>query len=255
MKVGSINVARVLWMVLLAMALLMTVLSVRALASRASQHEVNSNLMTRYVGPLKESEKDKPGNSKDKPAAGATDKSKPGGSSTGPGGSPDKPKGKTPQDEQAERITKRNIFSPPQPPKQFKGKLIGVLGDSALFQDKQMVKVGEQYQGAKVTQIGPDWAELEFEGKPVRLSVFGGDSGGGGQPPSMPSPRRSMSPDGPPGAVMAPSSAPSRPGRSSTAIPPEAIEQFKKMSPEERQRALPSAPPEILEQLKQQGLL
>jgi len=78
---------------------------------------------------------------------------------------------KNPDDERAQRITQRNIFAPPKP-KGFRGQLTGILGDRAIFNGSQSGKVGENVMGAKILDLGPDWAEIEFEGKKQKLWVF-----------------------------------------------------------------------------------
>ena len=88
---------------------------------------------------------------------------------------------KAPGDDDVQRITQRNIFSPPKPGG-FQGRLIGILGDAAIFQGNKQARVGEQIAGATVKEIGPDWVKLEFEDKPLTLNVFDPSkiSGGGG---------------------------------------------------------------------------
>ncbi len=153
-----------------------------------------------------------------------------------------------------ERIMKRNVFSPPAPPgeAQFAGpRLIGVLGQDALFDGNQSVKVGGMIGGARLTKIGADSVEIDFNGKPATLMVFtpgAGASAGG-------------SPSGPPGmgvtgrGMMPPNAAPSSmapPGAAASAgmtVTPEMIESFKKLPPEARQKALERMPAEMREKL------
>ena len=81
-------------------------------------------------------------------------------------------------------VTKRNMFAPP-PPKGFRARLSGVLGDSAIFDGGKFVKVGESHQGAKLLEVGPDWVEIEFEGEKKKLQVFTGAGGGRPAPPKQ----------------------------------------------------------------------
>ena len=87
-----------------------------------------------------------------------------------------------PASPQLEKIGQRNVFAPP-PPKGFKATLTGVLGDAAIFDGKKLVRAGESYKKAKVTQIGPDWVEIDFEGELKKLHVFGA---GAPRPPPQP---------------------------------------------------------------------
>jgi len=125
---------------------------------------------------------------------GRVTQARPGGAA-GPKPKP-APKPKSAQGEQAARITKRNVFSPPRAKPKFVAVLIGVLGDQAIFQGGKMLKVGQSIAGAKLTQIGPDWAELVFEGKPRRVDIYSAKASGSGPsgrptrrggPPPMPS--------------------------------------------------------------------
>lgn len=227
MKVSSDGFLRVAKLSVLALAVLLSVLSIVALASRRGDHREVSTLIERYSKTNQEQEKAQdPKESK---------------------------KGKSPQDEQVERIKRRNVFSPVKK-KSFSAKLLGVLGDWAVFAPDKLVKVGGSVSGAKVTEIGPDWVALEYEGKPKKLFVFG--SAGGAPGPSGPS-----APSGPPGMPSGPPGMPRgamvvRSGRSAKAMPagfqvtPEMIEQFKKLTPEQREKALSSMPPEMRAKLQ-----
>ena len=109
------------------------------------------------------------------------------GPATGAGAGPD-PAPLTDADKLVARMAKGNPFVQP---KGFQGRLVGVLGDRAYFEGQpDGVQVGQDFQGAKLRRLGPDWAELEFDGKPVRLEVFGQGGGGGGPGPGG-RPRRS----------------------------------------------------------------
>ena len=226
MKVSSDGFLRVAKLSVLALAVLLSVLSIVALASRHGEHGEVSALIERYSKTNQEQEKAQdPKESK---------------------------KGKSPQDEQVERIKRRNVFSPAKK-KSFSAKLIGILGDWAIFAPDKLVKVGESVSGAKVTEIGPDWVALEYEGKPKKLFVFG--STGKASGPSPPDrPGRPSMPSGPPGmpkGAMVVSA-----GRSAKAMPPgfqvtpEMIEQFKKLTPEQREKALSRMPPEVRAKLQ-----
>ena len=170
-----------------------------------------------------------------------------------PGASGGAPKSAT--DQQAERVSKRNVFAA-KPKVELKAKLLGVLGETAFFKDSpDGVKVGQDVGGGKLKSIGPDWVEIEFHGKVQKLPVFGGEDGGPteGQP----------GPGGPPGGPRFPSRgsmtrAPGSPAQrsaertSTITLTPEMIERFKRLPPEQRQKALEQAPPEIREQLSKE---
>jgi len=162
-----------------------------------------------------------------------------------------------PRDEQVKRIAKRNLFSPPAKNKDkgLTAKLTGLLGEAAYFDGKPKPhKVGDSYDGATVKEIGPNWAEVEIkaDGKTQtkKLYVWSKESS-----PSSPGgpPMRGKQPSARQGGGPGPS-RPSPPSASKMPpgfkLPPEAIEQFKKMSPEKQAEALKHAPPEIVEQLK-----
>jgi hypothetical protein len=162
-------------------------------------------------------------------------------------GAKDAKKAKPPksfQDEQADRIAKRNLFSPPRPKPQFTAKLLGVLGDQAIFHGGKLLKIGQSIAGAKLTKIGPDWVEVLWEGKPKRLTIFTGAPGGGpgrptpgrptpGGPPAPPSAR----PGPPPGVIV--SGGPARMGSPPGPISPEMMERIRNArTPAERQAIL-----------------
>jgi hypothetical protein len=127
-------------------------------------------------------------------------------------GNPPRPEGKgaSPPDERVARIGQRNVFSPSKPPT-FNARVIAIFGDAVLFQDNQLVKVGQNYQEARLTRIGPDWVELEVAGKTTRLEVFGA----GGAPAGAPMPPGGM--PAPPGAMAMP------PGPMPTGEPPTVV--------------------------------
>lgn len=81
-----------------------------------------------------------------------------------------KPADESPAGKLAQRIRARNPFSEP---KEFKARLVGILGDRAYFEgDAQGYRAGEAFRGAKIKRLGGDWAELEFNDKPIRLEVY-----------------------------------------------------------------------------------
>jgi hypothetical protein len=111
------------------------------------------------------------------------------------------------QEERVQRICRRNVFNPPRPPKDdnFKAKLVGVLGLMAYFEGSQGQPVGQNFNGATIKAIGPDWVEVEYEGKTRRLNVF--DGSGGGPSPQGPRGRGGPQPPmvisgGPPAGAM-----------------------------------------------------
>ena len=136
----------------------------------------------------------------------------------------DEQKAKEPnlQDQQAERITKRNLFVPFKP-KTLGAKLIGVLGDEAIFAGDKHAKVDGNVNGAKVLAIGPDWVDLEWEGKTVKQWVFG--------------------------ARALPPTPPKMPA--DYEVPEEIIERVKKMPPDMQVKALDALPSEVVPQFKE----
>jgi hypothetical protein len=100
--------------------------------------------------------------------------------------------------------------------KRFALKLVGLLGDMAIFSaggSEQSAKVGGQVAGAKVLAVGPDFCEIEFDGKKQTLRFAPGVPGGGG--PSGPSPGRR---GGPPPVV--PGKAAPAPAPAAVRLPP-----------------------------------
>ncbi len=238
MTVRKDSVLRIGRLVLLALVVMLTVACVMALADRGAGHREITDLLDRYTATLKA---DSSGKDDDK----EKDQSK------------DKPKGgkkpnqtKSPQDEQVERICKRHVFSPDQPNKL--PNLIGVLGNEAFFggekgeKGKKGYKVGEIYKGVKIKEIGPDWVEVEFEGKPKKLYVFSGEDVG----PSSPSgPSSHM----PPGVRAVPNGGATQRTRMMPPgfeVTPEMIEKFKSLSPEKRKQALERMPAEFREKIE-----
>lgn len=157
-------------------------------------------------------------------------------------GQPRQPAGPSPM---VERIIKRNIFSPREQPPQFQTKLTGVLGDEAMFENNQTIKVGGVINGAKLTKINGDSVELEFQGQIITVQIAFGPGGPGG-PPGR---------GGPPsmggGPVVVRSGGPILPpSPKEMTVTPEMIEQFKKLPPEQRQKALEQMPPEMRDKLR-----
>lgn len=142
-----------------------------------------------------------------------------------------------------QRINDRKLFAPPQVPIQ----LVGVLGDEAIFNGGQAVKVGGTILNGTVTKINGDSVELLVEGRPQTLYVFEPppvqSSGTGGLGGGFRGGGVSIAGSG----VMPPSNQPgggSGRGRGrgfgfrNREITPEDIERFKRMSPADRERIL-----------------
>ncbi len=163
-----------------------------------------------------------------------------------------KKKEKSAQEIQADKIAKRHIFSI-EKPKGLSLKLMGILGDVVYFQgENKGFELGQSHKGAKIKQIGPDWVELEFEGKDKKLYVFTADKGGG--------PSRTSGPGGkgPAAGRSGPLGAGGRRGRGPRGmgqgfeLTPEMIERFKSMPPEMRQRILERMPAEMREKIEKE---
>jgi hypothetical protein len=124
-----------------------------------------------------------------------------------------------------EKILQRNVFSPPpvaSAERPFGVRLVGVLGEEALFEGNQSAKVGGMIGPARVAVIGADWVELEHKGKTIRLEVFG-QGGMPAGPPTMtaasgPSPSPEMM-AGQPGPGMPTPAMPIRVERSGADVP------------------------------------
>ncbi|MEX0887467.1 MAG: hypothetical protein WD009_13615 [Phycisphaeraceae bacterium] len=150
----------------------------------------------------------------------------------------------------------RNLFAPVRR-NEFGGQLVGVLGDRALFNGGQSARVGESAHGAKLIEIGADWARVEFDGDERRLEVFDGSrrsagrpSGGGSRRPTARGERPSRRGGGGPGRAAAPS-GPRGGGPGGFSIPPEAIERFRNMPAEQRARLLERMPANIRQQIEE----
>jgi len=203
----------------LATAGLLSVLSAAAPVSRHSLHKQVEELIVR-CGEL-------PGNAAMGQATQRDDKAK-----------------KPPANPMVERITQRNVFSPPPAttPRQFQVKLVGVLGDEALFEGSGPVKAGGMIDGWRLTRIGPDCVEVEQGGRTMTLQVFSPSAGPPAGRPAGPAGA------GPVAVGMGPS--PSQPaGPTNIEITPEIIERFRAMPPEVRQKAMEQLPPEMREKL------
>ncbi len=122
----------------------------------------------------------------------------------------------------------RNVFTGPKPP--WAAQLVGVLGDLAFFQGSGGLKVGEDFNGAKITKIGPDFVEFDVNGNKQTVYVFAGGPGSPGGGPSA-------GPGGPAGLP---------PGFQLT---PQMIERFKTLPPDVREKAMQNLPPNLREQL------
>ena len=218
---------------LLGLAGLFTVLSVTASASRHKSHQDLAQLLERYqITDSAEDDQQAQGPAKD--PAGKDNQEK-------------QEKPKSAHQDRADRINKRSFFAPPKPKDKFAAKLLGVLGRQAHFQgDKKAYEVGQTHKGGKITQIGPDWVEVDFKGATQKVYVFGKGGGGNGSA-SAPAPFPGSKHDGP------------RPGRSSPDGPtmppgfeltPEMIERFKNMPAEMRGKALERMPEEIRKKLQ-----
>jgi len=161
------------------LAALLSAVSVASLASRAKSRADLAALLDRYAAA------DQTAEDADDPkseAKGKPPRTRPG--SDKPGGNPSA-KDKSPAQQQVERICKRHVFSHDPPKQRF--ALYGVLGDEAYFDGQgKGHKVGQSYKGAKIKRIGADFVELEHEGKPLKLYVFG--PGGGRGAPRPPGP-------------------------------------------------------------------
>jgi len=255
-------------------ALGMTTAGVAALLGRGEQRRQVLEVVDQYASEVARAadpkpDQAKPGNdggaaTKPGPSKGGGPESRPGkadrgSANPGPGGPArgESPKAKSPQDQQVERITKRHVFSLTPPKQKFSGKLIGVLGNQAFFAGaNEGVGVDGMHNGAKVVAIGPDWAEVEFEGAKQKLQVFA--PGGEGGPPSPsgpppggpPMPPPAMGPAGPPPPTPVRAKGPSREMPPGFKLTPEMIEQFKKLPPDKQQEAMQELPEDMREQLK-----
>jgi len=228
MTVSKDKLTRIGHLGLVGLAGLLSVMSVAALASRHKGHKEITALLERYEVTEKtdeeqdktqgETEKDKDANKQEKP--------------------------KSVQQEQAERISNRHIFSPPEGKKGFPAKLLGVLGKQAFFEgaDKGF-EVGQSHKGGKIKQIGPDWVEVEFKGKTEKLYVFGKGGAEGGPPKPPGGPGVIKRPEGP-----RPTGGPRM--RGNFELTPEMIEKFKAISAERRAEALKRMPAEMREKLE-----
>jgi len=225
------DLARLAQAGVLALAVLLSVLIAVSLASGEKSREELATLIGRYtaVG-------DAGGQGSDRGKDPQDGK---------PGSKNPSKKGKSPQDEQVDRISKRHVFSPDPPKKSL--SLTGVLGDEAYFDGQSKgYKVGQSYKGAKITQIGPDWVQVEIDGKPQKLHVWGAGSVPSPSGPSVPPSVRAAAT--PPGVPARP--PPTRGMPAGFKLTPEMIEQFKQMPAEVRKRALERMPAEVREKLQ-----
>ena len=102
---------------------------------------------------------------------------------------PDKPEGiKPPEDQKPEdnkpkdekldpadqalaRIKAKQMFMKPEKP-DFRN-ILGVLGNRVLYPGGISLKVGDQYNGATIKEIGSSWVKVEYKGEIIPLSVYG----------------------------------------------------------------------------------
>ena len=133
MTVSKKRLARIAQLAVLVLAGLLTITALAALASRQKGHHQITTLLERYNPPEEPPDKDK--------SPTPDDKNK------------NKNKKKSPQEEQADRIAKRQIFSV-EKSKEFSLKLMGILGDMVYFHGQNKgFTVGQSHGGAKITQI------------------------------------------------------------------------------------------------------
>jgi len=236
MTLSKDRLARIGQLAVVVLAGLLTVMAVGGLAWRHKGRREISALLERYEAPDKAEEQDESPKPDDK------NQKKP----------DDKNNKKSPQDEQADRIVKRNIFAV-EKTKKFSLKLMGILGELVYFQgENKGFTVGQSHKDAKIKRIGPDWVELEFDGKEKKLYVFAEDKGGGPSKPSMPSARpRAGGVERTPRAEGRRGRGPGRMG-ADFELTPERIERFKNMPPEMRQRILERMPAEMRERIEKE---
>lgn len=221
LPIPHVRPARAAWFGLVGAAALLSVLSLVSLASRPTASGELLGLAEEVRAPQQEG------------ADSSASARRPRGASTARADS-----------QAVEQVSKRNLFAPPAGPKKPPPP-IAVLGDQAVFPNNEWVKVGAEYQGCKLLATGPDWVELEVDGKPLRLSVFAPregrpTEGQAGQPtPEQPTPSEERPERGP------------RFGGRPFTVTPEMIERFRSMPPARRERILENMPPEIRQQIEQ----
>ncbi|MCJ7543329.1 MAG: hypothetical protein MUP47_01990 [Phycisphaerae bacterium] len=222
LPIRNLRPARAAWLGLVGAAALLSVLSLASLASRPKAHDELLGLLEEVRAPQEAG------------ARAPASAYRPRGAATARADT-----------QTVEQVSKRNMFAPPAGPKKPPAP-IAVLGDQAVFPNNEWVKVGGEYQGCKLLATGPDWVELEVDGKPLRLSVFapreaGASQGQAGQlTPGQPQPsedRRDR------GRFF---------GDRPFVVTPEMIERFRSMPPDRRERMLENMPPEIRQQIEQQ---
>ena len=250
MTAGKDKVGHVVRLGLVGLAGLLSVMSVAALASRQKGHKDIAAVLERYEG----SEETEQQEDKTQEETAENDGKKDKDESKDENKPEDK---KTVQEEQAERISKRHIFSPPKPEKKFSAKLAGVLGKQAFFEgESKGVEAGQSHKGAKIKEIGADWVEVEFEGKTQKLYVFG--KGGVVSKPSKepPKPEPAKTTKAPEPEPIKPPEMPKIPENikvpSGFKITAEMIARFKSLSPEMQKQILERMPADMREQVEKE---
>ena len=227
LRMPHVHPARAAWLGLVGAAALLSMLSLVSLASRPTE----SNALMKLLEQVRA------------PQAQSTD-------SSAQARRPRVPSGAREDTQTVDQVSKRNLFAPPAGPKKPPSP-IAVLGDQAVFPNNEWVKVGQEYQGCKLLRIGPDWVELEADGKPLRLSVFAQAEGG-----TQPEATLAGLAAGPTPGQQGPSGG-GGPGRRffggrPFTVTPDMIERFRAMPPDRRERILENMPPEIRQQIEEQ---
>lgn len=135
----------------------------------------------------------------------------------------------------ASQISQRNMFTVKRNP-----TLTGVLGDKAYFSDGQSAAPGGSVSMGKILAVGADWAEIEIDGKPQKMNIFGSKL-----PPSAPSssaPSRSIRPTSAKQTLLNAKSSGGRPAGMSayqylkSMAPGEMKNYYNNLSPEEKKQ-------------------
>jgi hypothetical protein len=145
------------------------------------------------------------------------------------------------------RINDRRLLSPPQAAIQ----LSGILGDEAIFNGDQAVKVGGTILNGRVTKINADSVELLIDGRPTTLHVFAPAPAAGAD---MSGQRRGGFGAAGSGAGWGGRGPGSPPRQRSRELTPAVIARFKSMPAAERERLLKrieERDPEMAQKLRQ----